>query len=245
MKGGTGRRASRGGYAPGVRRERGTWRPVGFFNAVPRRCLSVGAAAKQDRSLPSSFSAPPCYGTRTRMDNAVCRKIHAQAAYREASAWPRPRSRTRSRCRSRHVRKHIARFGIILTAHTAGTCEPEENSNIARRSPFRPPVAILQRVPSDRDTDQRPASQPTPRHARTCSGHPCGRLARRKRLREMPGTSPGMTAGGDRGAGVESVMGSGQRPRVLAGESTRHRTASAEQDRAQRLLLAFGEAALQ
>ena len=35
----------------------------------------------------------------------------------------------------------------------------------------------FQRVPSDRDTDQRPASQPTPRHARTCSGHPCGRAA--------------------------------------------------------------------
>ena len=31
------------------------------------------------------------------------------------------------------------------------------------------------------------------RHARTCSGHPCGRLAGRKRLKEMPGTSPGMT----------------------------------------------------
>ena len=30
----------------------------------------------------------------------------------------------------------------------------------------------------------------------------------------MPGTSPGMTEGGDRAVGVESVMGSGQRPRV-------------------------------
>ncbi len=35
----------------------------------------------------------------------------------------------------------------------------------------------FERVPSDRDTDQRPASQPTPRHARACSGHPCGRAA--------------------------------------------------------------------
>ena len=36
----------------------------------------------------------------------------------------------------------------------------------------------------------------------------------RKRWKGMPGTSPGMTEGGDRAAGVEAVMGSGQRPRV-------------------------------
>ena len=39
------------------------------------------------------------------------------------------------------------------------------------------------------------------RHARTCSGHPCGRLAGRKRLREMPGTSPCMTRRGMTGRG--------------------------------------------
>ena len=40
---------------------------------------------------------------------------------------------------------------------------------------------------------------PTPRHARTCSGHPCGRDGRAgggRRWKWMPGTSPGMTDGG-------------------------------------------------
>ena len=35
----------------------------------------------------------------------------------------------------------------------------------------------FRRVPPDRDSDRRPASCPSYRHARTCSGHPCGRAA--------------------------------------------------------------------
>ena len=63
---------------------------------------------------------------------------------------------------------------------------------------IRSPDGDVEPAPWCPDREVRRPSMPCPsnRHARTCSGHPCGPRQQGNRSKWMPGTSPGMTAWG-------------------------------------------------